>query len=90
MQRLLSDVYQRLQALYNLTRRGESIYEILATMYREPILAAEKQADPKTITAYGFTAYSQTDEDGILEEIYKRIGTTNRQFLEFGCGNGLE
>jgi len=63
MQRLFSDVYQRLQALYNLTRRGESIYEILATMYREPILAAEKQADPKTITAYGFTAYSQTDED---------------------------
>jgi hypothetical protein len=90
MQRKLTDLYERLQALYNLTRRGESIYEILATMHREPLLAAEKQADPKTVTPYGFTAFSQTDEDGILEEIYRRIGTTNRQFFEFGCGNGLE
>ena len=90
MQHTLRDLYQRIQALYNLTRRGEAIYEILATMHREPILAAEKQADPKTLTAYGFTAFSQTDEDGILEEIYQRIGTTNKQFLEFGCGNGLE
>ena len=47
MQRLLTDLYQRIQALYNLTRRGESIYELLATMYREPLLAAEKQADPE-------------------------------------------
>jgi hypothetical protein len=90
MRRILQDVFQRLQALYNLTRRGESIYELLATMYREPMLAAERQADPRTLTAFGFTAYSQTDEDGILQEIYRRIGTTNRQFLEFGCGNGLE
>jgi hypothetical protein len=90
MRRVLRDLFGRLQALYNLTRRSDAIYEILTTMYREPILAAEKQADPKTLTAYGFTAYSQTDEDGILQEIYRRIGTTNRHFLEFGCGNGLE
>ncbi len=44
MRRILQDLYQRLQALYNLTRRGESIYELLATMYREPLLAAERQA----------------------------------------------
>jgi len=25
-----------------------------------------------------------------LQEIYRRIGATNRQFLEFGYGNGLE
>src|ERR1041385_2021340 len=90
MQRILRDFFGRLQALYNLTRRSDGIYEILATMYREPILAAEKRADPKTLTAYGFTAYSQTDEDGILQEIYRRIGTANKHFLEFGCGNGLE
>ncbi|MDR2343439.1 MAG: hypothetical protein LBD86_02760 [Spirochaetaceae bacterium] len=34
--------------------------------------------------------YSQNDEDGIIEEIFKRIGTTNKKFVEFGIQNGLE
>ncbi len=28
--------------------------------------------------------YSQTMQDGVLEEIFKRLGTTNKQFVEFG------
>ena len=39
---------------------------------------------------YGFKAYSQNDEDGIIEEIFNRIGTTNKIFVEFGVENGLE
>ena len=38
----------------------------------------------------GFKVYSQSDEDGILEEIFNRIGLTNRIFVEFGCETGLE
>ena len=80
----------RAQFFYTLARRGEAIHQILSSTYRDPLLAAEKAADPKTITPYGFTAFSQADEDGILEEIFRRIGTTNRQFFEFGCGDGVE
>lgn len=35
-----------------------------------------------------FDVYSQAGEDGIIEEIFKRIGTTNRFFVEIGAGNG--
>ena len=34
--------------------------------------------------------YSQNGEDGILEYIFSVIGTTNKFFVEFGVGDGLE
>lgn len=34
--------------------------------------------------------YSQHGEDGIILEIFKRIGTTNRKFFEFGAGDDYE
>jgi hypothetical protein len=34
--------------------------------------------------------YSQNGEDGAIDEIFRRIGTTNRCFVEMGCGEGLE
>lgn len=44
---------------------------------------------PLNPVCQGAKAYSQTDEDGIIAEIFRRIGTGNRIFLELGCGNGL-
>ena len=61
----------------------------LRTEYKE-LLASERYSDPKRLNKFGYSLYSQTDEDGIIEEIFCRIGTTNRNFVEFGCGNGLE
>jgi hypothetical protein len=46
--------------------------------------------DPRRLTRFGFKAYSQADEDGLIEEIFNRIGTKTRRFVEFGVGNGLE
>ena len=34
--------------------------------------------------------YSQNGEDGIIEEIFERIGVTNKFFIEIGSSNGLE
>jgi hypothetical protein len=34
--------------------------------------------------------FSQSDEDGIIAEIFRRIGTTNRVFVEFGAELGTE
>jgi hypothetical protein len=46
--------------------------------------------DPLYLERYGYKVYSQNDEDGIIEEIFNRIGTTDKKFVEFGVQNGLE
>ena len=38
----------------------------------------------------GFKAWSQTDEDGIIQEIFRRLGGKSESFIEIGCGDGLE
>jgi hypothetical protein len=45
---------------------------------------------PEYLEQYGFKVYSQNDEDGIISEIFHRIGTANKIFIEFGVGGGLE
>lgn len=46
--------------------------------------------NPKRLEQYGYKVYSQNDEDGILEEIFKRIGVEKGTFFEIGVENGLE
>jgi len=46
--------------------------------------------DPKYLDRFGYKVFSQNDEDGIIAEIFNRLGTTNKKFVEFGVQNGLE
>jgi hypothetical protein len=39
---------------------------------------------------FEFKAFSQNGEDGLIHEIFKRIGLTNKVFVEFGVQDGLE
>lgn len=39
---------------------------------------------------YYASVYSQHGEDGYIAEIFRRIGTTNRRFVEIGVEQGLE
>jgi hypothetical protein len=50
--------------------------------YRTQELATPRYADPKRLVRHGFKVYSQADEDGIIQEIFKRIGTSSRTFIE--------
>ena len=52
--------------------------------------ASQRYQDPKSLIPFGDKVYSQSDEDGIIREIFNRIGVTNKVFIEFGIGNGLE
>ena len=45
---------------------------------------------PNRLEPYGFKVYSQNDEDGILCEIFRRLGIVNGSFCEIGVENGLE
>jgi hypothetical protein len=46
--------------------------------------------EPKRLAKYSFQVNSQNGEDGIIKEIFRRIGTTSRNFLEIGVGDGTE
>lgn len=44
----------------------------------------------RDLTRYERRIYSQNGEDGILQAIFARVGTTNRYFVEIGTGDGSE
>jgi hypothetical protein len=54
------------------------------------LLDDTRYASPKRLNRFGWRAFSQTDEDGMIQEIFRRIGATGRRFLEIGAGDGLE
>ena len=45
---------------------------------------------PDSLLLSGYGVFSQNDEDGIIQEIFHRIGTTNKHAVEIAVGNGLE
>jgi hypothetical protein len=49
-----------------------------------------RAAMPDNPASGGFKVYSQADEDGIIEEICRRIGAERGYFIEIGCGDGRE
>jgi hypothetical protein len=56
----------------------------------EELTGAERYADPRCLTRHGYRCFSQNDEDGTIDEIFRRIGTTNQFFVEFGVEGGVE
>ena len=74
-----------------LSREVTFLKEIAVEDYfQKNVLNNPKYADPKRLNRYEYNVFSQSGEDGILEEIFKRIETTNKFFVEFGVSNGLE
>jgi hypothetical protein len=58
--------------------------------HRRALLESPRNSDPRRLLSFGYRVYSQGDEDGIIAEIFRRIGEGNRTFLEMGAGDGLE
>lgn len=54
------------------------------------LLESPRYADPKRLNRYEAQAFSQNGEDGVIAEIFSRIGAQNRVFVEIGSGNGKE
>ena len=56
----------------------------------ERLRESRRETDPLSPAGYAYKVYSQSDEDGVLAEIFRRVGTESRVFVEFGVGDGLE
>lgn len=77
--------------LGEMRRTLASLHALQVEQYlHQHLRASERAVDPKWLGRFERQVYSQNGEDGVLEEIFARIGTTNRQFVEFGVSQGLE
>ena len=50
----------------------------------------ERYRDPRRLLVHGAQYWSQNYEDGMIAEIFRRIGSKTKTFLEIGVGNGSE
>src|SRR6185369_11886547 len=77
-------------ALNHIANFSAAMVQMNIHRFRDEILAQPRYADPKRLLRHGFKVYSQHDEDGIIQEIFRRIGTSKRTFVEFGVESGVE
>jgi hypothetical protein len=63
---------------------------ILAYLAYLALLRTPKYSDPRALAPHGFKIYSQAEEDGILNEIFRRTGIAHWTFIEIGVSDGRE
>ncbi len=86
----LSLKLKRRLGIEDLQKNTRQLIEILAENYvKENLFENPKYQNPKKLNRAEYQVFSQNGEDGIISEIFKRIGTTNKFFVEFGAANGL-
>jgi hypothetical protein len=84
-------ILQQIANIANFTaNRAEQTLQLDLARFWADEIARPRNAHPKRLLRYGFKVFSQSDEDGIIQEIFNRIGTTNRTFIEFGVETGIE
>src|SRR5438477_11062884 len=68
----------------------DSQYALAAARYWEKSMLFPRNAEDKRLLKYGYRVFSQNDEDGIVAEIFSRIGVTTETFVEIGVDDGTE
>ena len=68
----------------------KNIEKFLKIQILEQLYLKKKFNNEKNLVKSGFKVFSQQDEDGILEEIFKRIDTKTKKFIEIGIETGDE
>ncbi len=82
---------RRLLGITDLTIKIDEIKNNLIDINIRQILATDaKYKSAKNLNRFEQKVFSQFGEDGILTEIFKRIGIKNHFFVEIGAGDGLE
>ena len=82
---MIKNFFNRILQFYYSTNKKEVLLQSKLRQEIDSIKKREFKKDNKNLIPFGFKVFSQTDEDGIINEIFNRIGATNKQFLEFGA-----
>jgi len=59
-------------------------------LFHAQLLKEPRYQEPKRLQRFERQVFSQNGEDGIIQEIFKRIGAASRMFLEIGIEDGRE
>ena len=86
IKRYLLRIARRVMSSLNERLTPQSILREECQRLRDHI-AQEMPGNP---AAHGYKVYSQCDEDGIISNIFSRIGSGKKTFVEIGCSDGLE
>jgi hypothetical protein len=88
--RLISRALNTIKAFFTMGILLEQDHRLLADQYRRQLLLENKYGGEKGLNRYEKKVFSQNGEDGIIEELFRRIGDENRTFVEIGSGDGSE
>ena len=64
--------------------------QILQETYVLQLMQQPRYQDPKRLMRYENQVFSRHGQDGIIDEIFRRVGVDSKVFVEIGCGDGLE
>ncbi len=94
MREWLRKYYLRLPVVKDLIRINEQLTTAnlveINKFIRSELANSPRYRDSRKLNHHEHQVFSQNGEDGILGEIFRRIGTKDRFFVEFGVGDGLE
>jgi len=91
MLRRLRDFTRKLRAGADAAIRSEQLLKsIHQTQLMTAIAETPRFKDPLRLLSSGYKVFSQNQEDGMIAEVFRRIGTASRRFIEFGIQDGLE
>ena len=92
--RYIVDVRRDLQdirwELATVRKTADDQLEAANAAYVDRLLTDARYADPRMLAHHELRVHSQSGEDGIIAEIYRRIGPGDRTFIEFGVESGVE
>lgn len=71
-------------------RQDTQLLNAQLEQFERELLKEDRYRDPKNLNNYERQVFSQYGEDGIIAEIFRRIGTSSKTFVEIGVGDGLE
>lgn len=97
MKRLLRGVFDKISPISEVRMLREEVRQLQCAVHGLSSLAlcavtenSPRYQDPKRLLQHAAQVCSQSGEDGILREIFRRVKSTDRIFAEIGVGDGSE
>ena len=74
------------QRLSKIESQNLHIHRHLQDIHGLQLRANILSSQPSSLIQYGFSVYSQNDEDGIIQHIFDKLEIQHSNFIEFGVG----